>query len=215
MRQATKRRGMRPEMAGAGSGGGGGGGRGGPRGAGRGGRGRRSAPEPIALDTDELAAWFAGSVPADWFSAPVEVHFDRDEIQVTGTLPEPDTSESQPSEVAELARIESFREETRERRIGIAQRAEQTLERNVSWIARCGSTTMEFTVASVPAMTRLRFEQRQTLDTLIDAGVARSRSEALAWCVDLVGRHESDWIDGLRSALEGVEEARNRGPSQA
>lgn len=207
MRHATKRRGMRPEVRGAG------GGRGAGRG-GRGGRGRRSAPEPVDVDADELAAWFAGSVPADWFSGPVEVRFDRDEIQVTGVLPEPETSEKQPTDVAESARIDSFREETRERRIGVAQRAEQTFERSVSWIARCGSTTEEFTVASVPAMTRLRFEQRRTLDTLIDAGVARSRSEALAWCVDLVGRHESDWIEGLRSALEGVHEARDRGPSQ-
>lgn len=199
MRHARTRRGMRPEVRGAGGG--------------RSGRGRRSAPEPVEVHEDELAAWFAGSVPEDWFSEPVHVRFDRDEIQVIGTLARPDTSESQPAQVAESARIETFREETRERRVGVAQRAEQKFERSVSWVARCGSTTEEFTVASVPAMTRLRFEQRRTLDTLIDAGVARSRSEALAWCVDLVGRHESDWIEELRSALEGVEDARRRGPS--
>jgi hypothetical protein len=200
---ATRRRGMRPEARVAGSGGRGG----------RGGRGRRSAPEPVSVDEAELAAWFAGSVPGDWFTRPLEVRFDHDEIQVVGTLAEPDTAENQPSEVAESARIETFREETRERRIAIAQRAEQRFERKVSWIAACGSTTEEFTVASVPAMTRLRFEQRRTLDTLIEAGVARSRSDALAWCVDLVSQHESDWIDELRSALGAVEEARRRGPS--
>jgi hypothetical protein len=190
---------MRPEVRGSGGG--------------RGGGGRRSAPEPVQVDADELAAWFAGSVPGDWFSEPVEVRFDRDEIQVVGTLPEPDTAEDQPSAVAESARIETFREETRERRIAVAQRAEQRFERTVSWIAVCGSTEEEFTTAAVPAMTRLRFEQRRTLDTLIDAGVARSRSEALAWCVELVSRHESDWIEELRSALEAVQEARGRGPS--
>ena len=212
MRHATIRKGMRPQARGAGSGRGGRGGPRGPRGPG-GPRGRRSAPEPVAVDAEHLAAWFAGSLPEDWFSEPVEVRFDRDEIQVTGTLPEPGLAENQPADVAEAARIESFREETRDRRVAVAQRAEEEFERKVSWLARCGSTTAEFTTASVPAMTRLRFEQRQTLDTLIDSGVARSRSEALAWCVDLVGRHESDWIEELRSALEAVEQARGRGPS--
>jgi len=42
--------------------------------------------------------------------------------------------------------------------------------------------------------------------------VARSRSDALAWCVRLVGRHQEDWIASLRDALVGVEEARARGP---
>ena len=39
------------------------------------------------------------------------------------------------------------------------------------------------------------------LDTLVDAGVARSRSHALAWCVRLVGDHEGEWIDQLREAI--------------
>ena len=39
-------------------------------------------------------------------------------------------------------------------------------------------------------MTRLRMRERQTLDTLVGAGVARSRSDALAWCVRLVREHK-------------------------
>ena len=50
-------------------------------------------------------------------------------------------------------------------------------------------------------MTRLRLADRRVLDTLIDAGVARSRSEALAWCVRLVAQHEADWIQELRDAM--------------
>jgi hypothetical protein len=61
-------------------------------------------------------------------------------------------------------------------------------------------------------MTRLRMQERAVLDTLIDAGVARSRSEALAWCVRLVGRNEAEWMDRLRQALVAVEEARSAGP---
>ena len=36
------------------------------------------------------------------------------------------------------------------------------------------------------------------LDTLVDAGVARSRAEALAWCVKLVGQHTDEWLGQLR-----------------
>ena len=52
------------------------------------------------------------------------------------------------------------------------------------------------------------------LDTLIDAGVARSRSEALAWCVRLVDRHQGEWIDQLRDAMSKVEEIRADGPDR-
>ena len=51
------------------------------------------------------------------------------------------------------------------------------------------------------------------LDTLIDAGVARSRSEAMAWCVRLVGKHQGDWITQLRTAMAQVEQVRANGPS--
>jgi hypothetical protein len=62
-------------------------------------------------------------------------------------------------------------------------------------------------------MTRLRLRERAVLDTLIEGGVARSRSEALAWCVKLVGRHESEWLADLREALSGVEHVRAEGPT--
>ena len=57
--------------------------------------------------------------------------------------------------------------------------------------------------------------ERQVLDTLVDAGVARSRAEALAWCVKLVGQHEGEWINSLREALNSVQEVRQAGPSFA
>jgi hypothetical protein len=61
-------------------------------------------------------------------------------------------------------------------------------------------------------MTRLRMPQRKVLDTLVAAGVARSRSEALAWCVRLVGEHEEEWISSLQEALNRVREVRAEGP---
>jgi len=51
------------------------------------------------------------------------------------------------------------------------------------------------------------------LDTLVDAGVARSRSEALAWCVRLVGQHEEEWLAELREAMTHVAEVRTKGPA--
>jgi hypothetical protein len=62
-------------------------------------------------------------------------------------------------------------------------------------------------------MTRLRQPERQVLDTLIDAGVARSRSEALAWCVRLVGEHADQWLGQLREAMGAVDELRKQGPT--
>lgn len=181
----------------------------GPRGRGRG-RGRQV--EPPVTSTEELRSWFAGNLPDDWFTEPVSIAFDRDEIVVTGALAAPKIEDGDNATIANQARIQAFRENTREDRIGIAARAEATFLRKVSWTVDCGDEHVEYTVASVPVMTRLHMEDRQLLDTLIDAGVARSRSEALAWTVRLVAENESEWIGKLRSAMTDVEALRNEGP---
>ncbi|MFC7102050.1 hypothetical protein ACFQQB_17290 [Nonomuraea rubra] len=69
-----------------------------------------------------------------------------------------------------------------------------------------------FTTLSVPVMTRLRQAERQVLDTLVAAGVARSRSDALAWCVRLVGKNTDEWLAELRDALQHVDRVRSSGP---
>jgi len=94
----------------------------------------------------------------------------------------------------------------------IAQQAEHRYRRKVAWGARLGSTDELFTTLSVPVMTRLRQSERQVLDTLVDAGVARSRSEALAWAVHLVGEHADEWLGELREAMRAVEKLRGQGP---
>jgi hypothetical protein len=143
------------------------------------------------------------------------VTVDNDEILVFGTVGAVELAEGASAEAvatAEGARIERFREDTREQRMRIAEEAQARFGRVVSWGAAVGGTARLFTTANVPVMTRLRMSQRQVLDTLIDAGIARSRSEALAWCVELVGRNEAAWIDELRSAFAHVEEVRAQGP---
>jgi hypothetical protein len=154
-------------------------------------------------------------VPDAWFSAIPTIGIDSDEIQVIGTLAPPqlpDGAGEDEVRVAEQARISGFREESRIARMRIADEAQPAFRRAVSWGAECGGSRVLFTTAGVPVMTRLRMDDRQTLDTLIDAGVARSRSEALAWCVRLVSQHEAEWIIELRDAMSAVEELRDKGP---
>ena len=95
----------------------------------------------------------------------------------------------------------------------IAAEAEQLFRRKVSWGAAVGDRRELFTTVSLPVMTRLRQPERAVLDTLVAAGVARSRSEALGWCVRLVGERESTWLAGLQEALAAVEKAREKGPT--
>jgi len=164
----------------------------------------------------DLAGWFAGRLPDDWFSGPPEVTSDREEILVVGPLAEPEYPEGADDSVratAREARVKRFREDTREQRMRIADEAEQRTGRKVAWGAQCGDDRRVFTSLAVPVMTRLRMSERRVLDTLVGAGVARSRSDALAWCVRLVRDHEGEWIDQLRDALVAVEAARATGPT--
>src|SRR5262249_54871678 len=150
--------------------------------------GSRQEPPPA----DDAAAWIAGALPDDWFTGRPEVTIDRDEIIIVGTLPVP-TLEDGASEAdraaAEQGRVTTFRESTRDRRIQIAQQLEHRYRRKVAWGVVCGGTRELFTTHSAPVMTRLRQAERQELDTLVDAGVARARSDALAWCVRPGGGH--------------------------
>ncbi len=160
----------------------------------------------------EIRDWFAGRLPDEWFTEPAEVTVDREEITITGTLPDLDAEDA---EAAAEGRIKRFREDTRAQRIDIAKEAERKFGRKVAWGARCGTVTEMFTTLSVPVMTRLRQSERRVLDTLVDAGVARSRSDALAWCVRLTGEHADAWLAELREALRRVEEVRAQGPQGA
>ncbi|HEY0639055.1 MAG TPA: hypothetical protein VGD67_15500 [Pseudonocardiaceae bacterium] len=179
------------------------------RGHGRG--GWQQADLPPAGDA---AAWFGGRLPDGWFTGAPEVTVDREEITVVGELRplDGDFEDDAARAAAEAGRIARFREETREERIEIARQAEHRYGRKVAWGARLGGTEELFTTISVPVMTRLRQSERMVLDTLVDAGVARSRSEALAWAVRLVGEHAEDWLTELRDAMRTVDDLRTRGP---
>ena len=191
---------------GHGHGGRGGHGHGSPRGRGFGRPGGwQQADLPPA---DDAAQWLAGRLPDDWFVGEPTVTVDREEIVVIGELAAPETA----GEAAALGRISRFREDTREARMQIADEAEARYRRKVAWGASIGETRQLFTHLAVPVMTRLRQGERRVLDTLVDAGVARSRSDALAWCVTVVGEHTDEWLANLREAMSEVDKLRAQGP---
>jgi hypothetical protein len=165
-----------------------------------------------------IAAWFAERLPAEWTEVAPEVAVDREEITVILTVPTPapvdGTSDADRAQ-AVAGRIARFREETRERRIAVAREAEHRFGRKVAWGVVCGERRELFTHLAVPVMTRLRQNERMVLDTLVDAGVARSRAHALAWCVRLVGDNAGTWLADLRGAMEQVQKVREAGPSNA
>lgn len=164
-----------------------------------------------------ITGWLQGRLPDGWFTAPAEVTIDREEIQVLGSLAAPDDIAGEPDgpELTQAAhgRISRFREDTRAERIAIAREAEHRFGRKIAWGAECGPVCGVFTNLAVPVMTRLRQPERIVLDTLVEAGVARSRADALAWCVRLVGEHAEDWLDQLREAMTSVQKLRAEGPA--
>ncbi len=187
-----------------------------------------------ASPPEQIRGWLTGRLPDDWFEGAPEILIDREEITVIGHLPSPGASVAAGSgeaaqakavtaegtaelsgagaEAAAIGRGRRFREETRDARIEIAREAEHSFGRKMSWGVVCDNYKVMFTTLSIPVMTRLRQSERRVLDTLVDAGVARSRSDALAWCVRLVGEHEDSWLSDLREALRHVEQVRAEGP---
>lgn len=180
----------------------GGRGRGRGRGFGRGGWQTGDLPS-----VDDLESWLRGRLPKEWFTG-LDITTDREEVLVIGMLNEEAATGAEAEGI-----ISRWRSQTKNARIEIAQEAEQRYGRKVSWGVRLGDLEVPFTQVSAPVMTRLRQPERQILDTLVDAGVARSRSDALAWCVRLVGEHTDDWLAKLREAMSEVEKLRAQGPT--
>jgi len=170
--------------------------------------------DSTSTDSTALLAWLKGRLPDTWFTADPEVTVDRDEVTIVGTLEVPAVEgDDIARQAAEAGRIQRFREQTRDERIGVARQLEHRFGRHVAWGAVAGGTREVFTNLSVPTMTRLRQPERVVLDTLVDAGVARSRSDALGWCVRLVAEHSETWLADLRTALRDVERLRAAGPA--
>jgi hypothetical protein len=169
-----------------------------------------------SASTSTITSWLIGRLPEAWRGTPPEIAIDRDEITIMLTIPEPDlAADATDADRAEAlaGRAAGFREDTREARMQIAREAEHRFERKVAWGVTVGDRAELFTHVAVPVMTRLRQPERMVLDTLVAANVARSRADALAWCVRLVGQHTGDWLTELRDAMHAVDQLRAEGPS--
>ncbi|MFI5717914.1 hypothetical protein [Nocardia sp. NPDC051750] len=183
--------------------------------------GWQQADLPEATDVPE---WFAGRLPSEWFTGPPVIEIDRDEIVVIGELPLPqpeatsgdkESAEGEAAPVPDATKegaVARFRESTRSARMQIADEAQERYRRSVAWGVSIDGQRILFTHLAVPVMTRLRQPERKVLDTLVDAGVARSRADALAWAVRLVGEHTESWLDELRAAMRTVDDLRSQGP---
>jgi hypothetical protein len=175
----------------------------------------RPSSETEITSPEEVSGWFVGRLPESWFEKEPTITVDNDEILIIGLLSAPvlsDEVDAVAKSAAEAGRITRFREETREERMTIAREGQHHFDRTISWGAEIGDTKQIFTNLSIPVMTRLRQPERTVLDTLVDSGVARSRSDALAWCVKLVAMNTDEWLLNLRKAMESVDAIRRQGP---
>jgi hypothetical protein len=167
-------------------------------------------------DNSSITAWLLGRLPESWSSvAAPTITIDRDEISIIVTVEAPvleDTATDADRAEAVAGRISGYREDTREQRMQIARETEHRYDRKVAWGVTVGDRTALFTHLAAPVMTRLRQPERMVLDTLVAANVARSRADALAWCVRLVGQHTDQWLTELREAMEAVDRLRASGP---
>jgi hypothetical protein len=162
---------------------------------------------------ERVRGWFTGRLPEEWRGDGWSLAVDREEVTITLAIPDVTGASEAETAEARAGRAKAFREETRTQRMKIAREAEHRYDRKVSWGVRVGEHQELWTHVAAPVMTRLRQPQRMVLDTLVDAGVARSRSEALAWCVRLVGQHEEEWLGELREAMSHVADVRSKGPA--
>src|SRR6266705_6011954 len=161
--------------------------------------------EADVATTEEVKGWLTGRLPKEWFAGAPEIRMDVYVIWVIGTLPEVQACGGADAvKAAREGAIQRFREGTRDERVKIADEARQRFRRNLAWGAKVGDQTALFTHMAVPVMTRLRLPEREVLDTLVRAGVARSRSHALAWCVRLVAKNEASWMGELKDAISKV-----------
>lgn len=172
--------------------------------------GWQQADVPDAADAKD---WFAGRLPKDWFAGTPSIEIDREEIVVVGELPKPTADDDGITDATKQGLIARFREDTRPARMRIADEAEARYGRKVAWGVTVDDSRVLFTHLAVPVMTRLRQPERKVLDTLVDAGVARSRADALAWTVKLAGKHAESWLAELRDAMRKVDNLRAEGPS--
>jgi len=165
------------------------------------------------VKTNELQAWLQEHVPAEMLSGPPEIAVYDDEAVIIVPLELSgfdDALEGEERRAAERRLIAQRREESRPWRIKLARVLQPMLGRAIAWGMRAGESEALFSTRSVPVMTRLGRAERDVLDTLVAAGVADTRSAALAYAVRAFAAEHADWLDEVREAIAQVEQVRAR-----
>lgn len=165
------------------------------------------------MNQTELQHWLQAHLPVDLVVKLPEVRVYPDEIVVILQLSDAglgrEVGEQELME-AEHQLIAERREETRPLRMRLARELQARLNRPIAWGMRVGTSEMLFTTRSAPVMTRLGRAERELLDTLVAAGVAETRSAALAYVVRAFAVEHADWLAEMRQALTQIDEVRAR-----
>ena len=164
----------------------------------------------VIMITDEtrerVAGWFAGRLPQEWQATPAQITIDREEITVRLSIPDVEWARTQTAARSRGAgrpgqgvprgdprQADGDRPRGRAplRRQGVVgtagRRGRRRAQRALDPRRRAGDDPAAPAAADGPGHPRRR-------------RVARSRADALAWCVQLVGQHEDDWLTELRDA---------------
>jgi hypothetical protein len=165
------------------------------------------------MNTTELQSWVQERAPVNLLAGPPETTLYEDEVVIVLPLAAAGTDAELPDEerrAAERRLIARRREETRPWRMKLARELQAKLGRPVAWGMRVGESQLLFTTRSAPVMTRLGRAEREVLDTLVAAGVADTRSAALAYAVRAFAAEHIDWLAEVREAIAQVEQVRSR-----
>ena len=165
------------------------------------------------MKIEELQRRIQERLPAQLLAGVPDISVYDDEVVVMLPIAADSLDSSLPDDErrdAALRLIGRRREETRSLRIHLARDVQEVVGRPVAWGMKVGDTTALFTTRSAPVMTRLGRAERDVLDTLVAAGVADTRSSALAYTVRAFAVEHTDWLAEVRTAIEQVEQVRAR-----
>ena len=165
------------------------------------------------MKLEELQRRIQERLPAQLLAGAPEISVYDDEVVVVVPIAADSLHSSLPDDErrdAALRLIGRRRDETRSLRMKLARDVQEVAGRPVAWGMRVGDTTALFTTRSAPVRTRLGRAERDVLDTLVAAGVAETRSSALAYTVRAFAVEHTDWLAEVRAAIEQVEQVRAR-----
>jgi hypothetical protein len=158
------------------------------------------------MNEAELEGWLLARLPAELAASAPQLQAYDDELVIMLTV----AGDESAGEGAARARIAELREASRPLRMQLARELQGALRRSVAWGMRLGAAEELFTTRSMPVMTRLNRSERDVLDTLVAAGVADTRSAALAYTVRAFSIAHGEWLTEVRTAIEQVQQVRSK-----